>query len=80
MGSWPPTPNCDWFAPSSPTSAIRYALGPVLTLAVCTMLCGARSLYAIARWGRDQDPRLWSAIGIAPRTGRAASVASPRHR
>jgi hypothetical protein len=42
----------------------RYALGPVLTLAVCAMLCGARSLYAIAQWGRDQDPALWAALGL----------------
>jgi DDE_Tnp_1-associated len=53
----------------------RYALGPVLTLAVCAMLCGARSLYAIAQWGRDQDAELWTAIGITrPRTPCVATL------
>ena len=31
----------------------RRSLGAILSLAVCAMLCGARSLYAIAQWGRD---------------------------
>lgn len=53
----------------------RYALGPVLTLAVCAMLCGARSLYAIAQWGRDQDPALWATLGITrPRTPCVATL------
>ncbi len=32
----------------------RYSQASMLTFAVCAMLCGARSLYAIAQWGRDQ--------------------------
>ena len=31
----------------------RHPLGSILSLAVCAMLCGARSLYAMAQWGRD---------------------------
>lgn len=34
----------------------RHELAPILALAVCAMLCGARSLYAIAQWGRDHGP------------------------
>jgi hypothetical protein len=53
----------------------RYALGPVLTRTVCAMLCGARSLYAVAQWGRDQDPGRWAAIGITrPRTPCVATL------
>lgn len=31
----------------------RYQLTAMLALGVCAMLCGARSLYAIAQWGRE---------------------------
>jgi len=32
-----------------------YSLASLLTLAVTAMLCGCRSLYAIAQWGRDYN-------------------------
>lgn len=44
----------------------RYRLASVLTLAVCAMLSGARSLYAIAQWGRDHNAaEVRTALGIA---------------
>src|SRR5262245_11733301 len=39
-----------------------YGLASLLTLAATAMLCGARSLYAIAQWGRDYNH-------LAPRLG-----------
>lgn len=47
----------------------RYSAASVLTFAVCAMLCGARSLYAIAQWGRDQgSAEVRAALGIARET------------
>ena len=54
-----------------------HELVPVLLLSVAAMLCGARSLYAIAQWGRERradDPALLAALGLAP--GRSPSVAT----
>jgi len=42
----------------------RYSLASVLALAVCAMACGARSLYAIAQWGRDHRELVCEALGI----------------
>jgi DDE_Tnp_1-associated len=43
----------------------RYSQAAMLSFAVCAMLCGARSLYAIAQWGRDQaSAELRTALGI----------------
>ncbi len=43
----------------------RYSAATMLTFAVCAMLCGARSLYAIAQWGRDYgSAEIRSALGI----------------
>ena len=46
----------------------RHPLGAVLSLAVCAMLCGARSLYAIAQWGRDQGVTTGQLLGFSPGT------------
>jgi len=42
---------------------LRHPLGAVLALSVCAMLCGARSLYAIAQWGREH-PELAETLGF----------------
>jgi hypothetical protein len=43
----------------------RYELASVLALAVCAMACGARSLYAMAQWGREHREPVCEALGIA---------------
>ena len=45
----------------------RHPLGAILGLAVCAMLCGARSLYAISQWGRDQGQDVSEALGFTRR-------------
>ena len=42
----------------------RHPLPAILALAVAAMLCGARSLYAIAQWGRDQGSPMAQALGF----------------
>lgn len=42
----------------------RYSLPALLTLATAGMLCGARSLYAIAQWGRLQPEAVRQALGF----------------
>lgn len=43
----------------------RYSAATILTFAVCAMLAGSRSLYAIAQWGRDQgSAEVRTALGI----------------
>ena len=36
----------------------------ILALSVCAMVSGARSLYAIAQWGRMQDPKVPKELGF----------------
>jgi hypothetical protein len=43
----------------------RYALPALLTLATAAMLCGARSLYAIAQWGRLQPEEVRRTLGFS---------------
>lgn len=42
----------------------RYELRSVLGLAVCAMAAGARSLYAMAQWGREHSEMVCAALGI----------------
>ena len=41
-----------------------HPLGAILGLSICAMLCGARSLYAISQWGRDQGQEVSEALGF----------------
>lgn len=54
----------------------RYPVAAVLTFAVCAMVCGARSLYAIAQWGQEQgSAEVRAALGIPrARTPRVATL------
>src|SRR5262245_16564438 len=52
----------------------------VLQLSVAAMLCGCRSLYAVAQWGREriaEDPDALTVLGLPP--GRSPSHPT-RHR
>ena len=42
----------------------RHPLGAILAQSVCAMLSGARSIYAIAQWGRLQEEALVKALGF----------------
>ena len=42
----------------------RHPLGAILAQSVCAMLSGARSIYAIAQWGRLQDEDTVKALGF----------------
>lgn len=43
----------------------RHPLLAILTLSVCAMLSGAKSIYAIAQWGRLQDQDTVKALGFS---------------
>ncbi len=57
---------------------IRYSVAALLTLAVCAMLAGSRSLYAIAQWGREyggEAADVRAALGLTrPRTPSVATL------
>ena len=53
----------------------RYGHAAMLALAVCAMLCDARSLFALAQWGRERAAgAIAAALGFA--CGRTPSVAT----
>ncbi|MGH2603964.1 MAG: transposase family protein, partial [Dehalococcoidia bacterium] len=55
----------------------RHPLPAILALATAAMLSGARSLYAMAQWGRERladDPALLERLGLPP--GRSPCVAT----
>ena len=43
---------------------IRHSLSAIMAMSVCAMLGGARSLYAIAQWGREH-PELAQVLGFS---------------
>ena len=53
--------------PRSPLG-LRHPLSAVLTLCSVAMLCGARSLYAIAQFGRDRGKHFAAALGFTRET------------
>lgn len=55
-------------------SGRRYPLPAILTLTTVAMLSGARSLYAIAQFGRDRGPSFARALGFA--TGKTPCCSS----
>jgi DDE_Tnp_1-associated len=46
-----------------------HPLDGMLTLAVCALLCGCRSLYAISQWGHECDPAIRVALGLRAERG-----------
>lgn len=51
-----------------------HPLDGMLALAICALLCGCRSLYAISQWGRECEPEIRVALGL--RRERGPSVAT----
>lgn len=46
----------------------RHELATVLLIALCAVLCGARSLAAVADWARDSPRWCWPRLGVARAT------------
>src|SRR5260370_42615241 len=51
-----------------------HPLGGVLALAVCALLCGARSQYAVSQWGQDCGPEIRVALGLKRERGPSGST------
>jgi hypothetical protein len=51
-----------------------HPLDGMLALAVCALLCGCRSLYAISQWSRECEPEIRVVLGL--RAERGPSVAT----
>jgi len=45
----------------------RHPLPGVLALMTMAIMCGCRSLYAIAQWGRDHGPEMAEQLGLKPK-------------
>ena len=56
------------------THGRRHPLSAILALSVCAMVSGARSLYAIAQWGRMQTPDTMNELGFTSDRTPAAST------
>src|SRR5215831_14506348 len=48
---------------------LEHPLGGVLALAVCALLWGARSQYAVSQWGQDCGPDIRAALGLKRERG-----------
>ena len=48
---------------------LEHPLGGVLALAICAVLCGARSQYAVSQWGQDCGPEIRAALGLKRERG-----------
>jgi hypothetical protein len=57
----------------------RYPLPALLTLATAALLAGARSLYAIAQWGRLQPGEVRRALGFTERSTWGMPAATTLH-
>lgn len=53
---------------------LEHPLGGVLALAVCAVLCGARSQYAVSQWGQDCGPEIRAALGLKRERGPSGST------
>lgn len=51
------------------SQGLEHPLGGVLALAVCAVLCGARSQYAVSQWGQDCGPEIRAALGLKRERG-----------